>query len=977
MQGLGSFSLAADTAKVTIDIQGKSNPQSGGKRLFLIIISGELLGKKTVTLEQRNLVFFSQELNSGAFKLPAVTPIFQNEKVIFKIANPLGEYQTIEIFPQQDQQKTLVFHDSIDNQVKTISAVQINDGSKTNPQSLVPNQIVSQANAPSPNSLTPPTAATQVSSAKAAEEDDEFDLSFINKGNKNISQSIVKSLNQVIPGRYSVDLGLNNQYITKIDLEFTRRDTDSNPKACLTAQHIFLLGIKPEKLRPEGAAIFQRSDLTSNIADPKAACLYIEEWVENATESYDKNELILSLFVPQAYVKANKNESLPPNLLTHGENAGFANYNFNYFQSTNQGIHSTAQFLNLDAGVNLFGWQMRQSSYASAGNNSESSFKLGDLSASRTLIAWKSRVSIGAISSQSPVIGSVPVNGVKLFSEEGLMPDEEKSYKPKVRGFARTNARVKIKQNGVGFFEQNIPPGPFEFSDLNPVSNIGDLQVTVSESDGTEQTFIVPYSNTFGKLNQGGYRYNVTFGAYRNAYASNSDQTRPLLQSFVRYGLTDFFTPAIDSLLSENYQSLGTQLNFGNMLGNQSFNIKTSRWLSPQEKSGYQFNTIFLLPQFGLLSFSSNLSYQSKYFVDANTGLNTTSNISTVLAQSLRSTRSVSSGLNFKEWGVLSASLSQQDAWSENSLNNNINLGYSIYFKKINFSTSMSRSKNNFGVNSSKTIDSILFNLSMPLSLFNNNGSLSYNASQSGGSPVSHNMNYSGNYSDDVNYALGYAKRGEDLSQNATLNFEHSRGFTSLGASTDNTGGASASFSASGGLMLHKNGIIASQALGETFGIIEVPGGEGTRASGSKSIVNAQGFGVVPNLSPYSMNIVDLDLTKAPLDVELESSSQRVAPVTGAIVKLSYVSTIGRPLLVHFSGEKIPFGATVLGENDAELGTLGPGNRGLIRVKSNKGRLKVRWGEDPDESCWADYDIKPDQKALNSGYTLMEMACQR
>jgi len=124
------------------------------------------------------------------------------------------------------------------------------------------------------------------------------------------------------------------------------------------------------------------------------------------------------------------------------------------------------------------------------------------------------------------------------------------------------------------------------------------------------------------------------------------------------------------------------------------------------------------------------------------------------------------------------------------------------------------------------------------------------------------------------------------------------------------------------------------------------------------------------------MNIVDLDLSKAPLDVELESTSQRTAPVSGAIVKLTYVSVTGRPLLVHFSGEKIPFGSTVINDAGDELGTLGPGNRGLIRVKSDKGVLKVVWGDKPDESCSAAYELKPVQKTTKTDYTLLDLVCQ-
>jgi outer membrane usher protein len=125
------------------------------------------------------------------------------------------------------------------------------------------------------------------------------------------------------------------------------------------------------------------------------------------------------------------------------------------------------------------------------------------------------------------------------------------------------------------------------------------------------------------------------------------------------------------------------------------------------------------------------------------------------------------------------------------------------------------------------------------------------------------------------------------------------------------------------------------------------------------------------------MNIVDLDMSHAPLDVELESSSQRVAPASGAIVRLKYAAITGRPLLVHFSGKKIPFGASVYSESGDELGTLGPGHRGLIRVKSDKGQLKVAWGDKPDEMCLSSYEIKAHQQALESGYTLLDLTCAR
>ncbi len=343
----------------------------------------------------------------------------------------------------------------------------------------------------------------------------------------------------------------------------------------------------------------------------------------------------------------------------------------------------------------------------------------------------------------------------------------------------------------------------------------------------------------------------------------------------------------------------------------------------------------------------------------------------------LKSSRSLYSGLNFNQFGNFNVSFSQQDTWSANRLNQNINLSYGVRILQVSLSAGLSRSKNNFGFDANNTIDTVSLNASVPLSIFDSKGSISTNFSQTGSAPVSENIYYNGTYSDDLNYSLGQSKQAQSVSQSANVSLSHPIGYSSLGLSSSQSGSLSTSFGTGGGLVFHKGGVIASQTVGDTFGIVEVPGGAGVRATGTKSTVNASGYGVVPNLSAYSMNIVDLDMSHAPLDVELESSSQRVAPVSGAIVRLKYAAITGRPLLVHFSGKKIPFGASVYSESGDELGTLGPGNRGLIRVKSDKGQLKVAWGDKPDEMCLSSYEIKAHQQALESGYTLLDLTCAR
>jgi len=65
---------------------------------------------------------------------------------------------------------------------------------------------------------------------------------------------------------------------------------------------------------------------------------------------------------------------------------------------------------------------------------------------------------LGNISSQTPLIGGVSMRGLSINSEEGLMPPQEKIYNPAIKGFARSNARIQARQNGLLFLEKMCRP---------------------------------------------------------------------------------------------------------------------------------------------------------------------------------------------------------------------------------------------------------------------------------------------------------------------------------------------------------------------------------------------------------------------------------------------------------------------------------------------------------------------------------------
>lgn len=122
-----------------------------------------------------------------------------------------------------------------------------------------------------------------------------------------------------------------------------------------------------------------------------------------------------------------------------------------------------------------------------------------------------------------------------LASDENMVPWDQIQFAPVVRGIARTQARVEVRQNGYMITTRTVPAGPFEITDLPSTGGSGDLQVTVLESDGSRQEFTVPYNVPAVALRQGYLKYSVVAGQYRSS--SDSVKHTPVASAELMYGL--------------------------------------------------------------------------------------------------------------------------------------------------------------------------------------------------------------------------------------------------------------------------------------------------------------------------------------------------------------------------------------------------------------------------------------------------------
>ncbi|MCR1003509.1 MAG: fimbria/pilus outer membrane usher protein [Stenotrophomonas maltophilia] len=170
------------------------------------------------------------------------------------------------------------------------------------------------------------------------------------------------------------------------------------------------------------------------------------------------------------------------------------------------------------------------------------------------------------------------------------------------------------------------------------------------------------------------------------------------------------------------------------------------------------------------------------------------------------------------------------------------------------------------------------------------------------------------------------------------------------------------SMGASGGLVLHAGGLTLAQRLGETVGVVHIPGAAGAALDSMTGVkTDARGYAVLPYLSPFRRNAFDVDPTNLPLDVELSSGTVSAVPNAGAVVRMVLPTQVGRSALIEAllpDGKPLPFGNDVTNEAGDVVGVVGQSSRLWVRGVEEVGELTVRYGSAVSDQCRIPYDLR-------------------
>ncbi|AUT26846.1 fimbria/pilus outer membrane usher protein [Escherichia marmotae] len=776
-----------------------------------------------------------------------------------------------------------------------------------------------------------------------------------------------------MPGTYRVDIIINQMAQGTYDIPFTmQKETNGNSslQPCISPEMLKTFGVRTEQ--------FPQLNNSSECANLSAIPMASTEFIFNRQQ--------LMITVPQAAMNNSVRGFVPPERLDEGINALLLNYNFsgaNTATRNSDGTDTDSYYLNLLPGLNIGPWRVRNYSTWSrdtSGGDKQENWDSIYTYAQRNIIALKSQLTVGDSTSASDMFDSVPFRGAQIASDDDMLPDSMRGYAPMVRGIARTNAQVIIKQNGYTIYQTYVSPGAFEITDMYPTGSSGDLDVTVKEADGSEQHQIIPFASVPILQREGRLKYSLTSGQYRPY--DNNVETPWFTQSTAIYGLPAGFTLYGGGQFSQHYQSLlgGLGKNFGTLgavsvdvaqawsqqqdqdkIGGQSWRIRYSKnFLETGTNisiSGYRYST------------SGYYSLQEVLDTWRDSNKNTTDDrrrnrAEFLLAQNL--------GLNY---GSLSLNAISEDYWNSDRKMRSIGAGYSNSWNNITFNINYSYNRNtsNSSItanNNGQTIydeDQILsLSISLPLDRWLSNSSASYNLNTSKKGNTNHSIGLNGSALEqqNLNWSLqeSQTNHGEGNGGYASVDYQGTYARLNAAYSYDQNQ-QRVNYGIEGGVVAHADGITLSQSLGETVALVQAPGANGVSVSNQTGVkTDYRGYTIVPFVNAYKENAISLETETLPDDADLTISSRTVTPTRGAIVRATFNTQVGKRVLINLTrpgGTAVPFGALASIDKSTSAQGFIVGDNGQVYLTGmpESGALKVKWGNGVGDSCQVSFNL--------------------
>jgi len=790
--------------------------------------------------------------------------------------------------------------------------------------------------------------------------------------------------NAVLPGVYRSDLRVNGVWAGRMEIQMRAPTAGAEPVPCMSRALLERIGVNVAALAPDAAGRLA------------GGCAALGDLIPDATAVFDSADLRLDIGVPQAALRRAAQGYVDPADWDDGVTAARLQYNANAYYTSSGGRDALQGYAGLDAGLNIGAWRLRHLGNVEAGGAAGTRYQAVQTSARRGIVSLDSQFVIGDAFTDGALFDSYGFRGAQLASDDRMLPPSQRGYAPTVRGIARSNARVQVRQNGNVIHDSTVAAGAFEIDDLYPTGYGGDLEVIVTEADGSVRVSRVPFAPTVNALRPGQTRYAVTAGQYRA-----NGQPRPLLaQATLQRGFTNLLTgyggvqaaqrylSALAGVaLNTGYGAFGADLTQANARLDSgtsrgySMRLSYSKLVSPTGTNlwvaAYRYSTggYLSLPDAMArqgIEDRGNAAYASTYGTpygnrsgDPFTASATPTPAVMPGGQRGRLQATVRQTLP-SGWGDLYLTGSTVDYWNRDGRDTQLQAGYNNRYGNLNIGVTAARE---FNVGNGRWENRVMLTIGIPLGR-QPSAPYSTTSLQAGGGSTALQQSVTGTLGEErlLGYGVNATATTGAGSRNAGLGGNASYlapAATLLASAAAGRGYSQASAGISGGVVAYAGGVAFSPSLGDTVGIVEAADASGARVvNGNGLRVDGRGHAVVSNLMPYLRNEVELDPKGLPLNIALQSTLHTVAPTAGAVVVLPFATqNAGRAAILdaeRAGGKPLPFGADVLDGAGQSVGTVAQGGRIVAYgLPSDQGELLVKWGSGKSDACRLSYALPP------------------
>lgn len=768
-------------------------------------------------------------------------------------------------------------------------------------------------------------------------------------------------------GNYRVDIIVNGKKALATSVRF-ELDKHQDLYPCLSFQLYKRIGLDMSKLA-KGA-------VDSAVS---GKCTAPEEQMPGITTDFDFSKMALTISAPQTMLLEDAKDTVPVEEWDEGITGFLTQYQLSGQTYTkNSTGQSNSVYANLTNGLNLKAWRLRNNSTLSQ----EDGFHNISNYIERALPAVKGELTIGDASTNADVFDAVLLRGVQINSDEDMRPDQLTGFAPVVRGIAKSNAQVTIRDNGYVIYQRTVPPGPFLITDLAAVSLGGKLEVTVKEADGSETHNTIAYSSLPQLLRMGQMKYGLAIGKYQPAQ-SDKHKDKDLLQTSLSWGLPMDTTIYGGSQYNNEFRSfaLGTGINL-HQVGALAFDMTRNHHPSVDKMSESAEGSMLRMTYSNdIAATDTQIQLDSRHYrkdyLSFNDWMNSTSNDSSsrnekeynlTINQTVNEGNSFYAAINRAENFGHDVSRMWQLGWSG-----------SVYSFPLSLTYSRTRSEgaehwdNQLSLSLSIPLSDTVARSWSPTLNYTANSALEGDLSNSIGVTAQGGENQELGFNSQFNYASQHGQ-SDISSANIGANYRGETGELDVNYNVDHD--QYLSWNASGSMLAHQGGVTLGRYSDGALVLVSIPNAPDVPINnGQGAKTDSEGYALIGDIRPYHVNSVNIDTEKAAKEIDFESTTTDLVPTKDAFVLAQFRAVAGRKVVatINYHDSKPPFGARVYIENRSDAFYVSEQGQVYINDAPEDGEITVKWGE--DKICHSHIKL-PSTMTDNKRLTLISVDCK-